>query len=294
MAFYTVVTGWVIHYFVRFLTGRYADLGFDTMISDPAAKVFYLAVTVALWFGILCFRLQKGLERVSKYMMVILLFLMTAMAVHSMTLPGAGDGFRFYLAPNFSQISGEVVVGAMNQAFFTLSLGIGSMAIFGSYIDKGHSLMSESIHVILLDLFVAIVAGLIIFPACFSFDLEVGAGPSLLFDTMAAVFRGMAEGRWWGTLFFLFMVFAALSTVLVVRENILACVREMTGWSRPKGSIVCGAAVFLFSLTTALGYSTFSGFRPLRRTAPGWTCEALRGHQSAPPGVACDRPVLLP
>lgn len=262
MAFYTVVTGWMIHYFVRFLTGRYADLGFDTMISDPAAKVFYLAVTVALWFGILCFRLQKGLERVSKYMMVILLFLMTAMAVHSMTLPGAGDGLRFYLAPNFSQISGEVVVGAMNQAFFTLSLGIGSMAIFGSYIDKGHSLMSESIHVILLDLFVAIVAGLIIFPACFSFDLEVGAGPSLLFDTMAAVFRGMAEGRWWGTLFFLFMVFAALSTVLAVCENILACVREMTGWSRPKGSIVCGAAVFLLSLTTALGYSTFSGFRP--------------------------------
>jgi len=262
MAFYTVVTGWMIHYFVRFLTGRYADLGFDTMISDPAVNVFYLAVTVVVGFGILCFHLQKGLERVSKYMMVILLFLMAALAVHSMMLPGSGEGLRFYLVPNFSQISGEVVVGAMNQAFFTLSLGIGSMAIFGSYIDKGHSLMSESIHVILLDLFVAIVAGLIIFPACFSFDLEVGAGPSLLFDTMAAVFRGMAEGRWWGTLFFLFMVFAALSTVLAVCENILACVREMTGWSRPKGSIVCGAAVFLLSLTTALGYSTFSGFRP--------------------------------
>jgi NSS family neurotransmitter:Na+ symporter len=262
MAFYTVVTGWMIYYFVSFLTGNYADLGFVTMITNPGLNVIFLAITVVLGFGILCFKLQGGLERVSKYMMVILLFLMVALAIHSATLSGAKEGLVFYLVPDFSKINGEVIVGAMNQAFFTLSLGIGSMAIFGSYIGKDHSLMGESVHVITLDLFVAIVAGLIIFPACFTFDLEVGSGPSLLFDTMATVFRNMAGGRWWGTIFFLFMVFAALSTVLAVFENILACVREMTGWSRPKGSVICGIGIFLIALTTALGYSTLSGFQP--------------------------------
>ena len=150
----------------------------------------------------------------------------------------------------------------MNQAFFTLSLGIGAMAIFGSYIDKDHSLLSESLNIVLLDTFVAVVSGLIIFPACFTFGVEVNAGPSLLFDTMATVFDHMAGGRWWGALFFLFMVFASLSTVLAVCENIVACVREMTGWSRPKACLICGIGIFLLSLTTALGYSTFSGFVP--------------------------------
>ncbi len=262
MAFYTVVCGWMIYYFVKFLTGTSADIGFAAMITNPAINVGYLAVAVILGFGVLCFRLQGGLERVTKYMMMILFALMIVLAIHSGTLPGAKEGLKFYLVPDISAINGEVIVGAMNQAFFTLSLGIGSMAIFGSYIDKEHSLMGESLHIVFLDTFVAVVSGLIIFPACFTFQVEVNAGPSLLFDTMASVFNHMAGGRWWGALFFLFMVFASLSTVLAVCENILACVREMTGWSRPFACLVCGIGIFLLALTTALGYSKFSGFVP--------------------------------
>ena len=189
----------------------------------------YLAVTVIVAFGILCFNLQGGLERITKYMMTLLMVLMVVLAVHSATLSGAAEGLKFYLVPDFSKITGPVIVGAMNQAFFTLSVGMGSMAIFGSYIGKERSLLGESVNVIVLDTFVAIVAGLIMFPACYTYGLEVNAGPSLLFDTMATVFNHMAGGRWWGSLFFLFMVFAALSTVLAVCENILAMVREMTG-----------------------------------------------------------------
>ena len=194
-------------------------------------------------------------------MMTLLMLLMIVLAVHSFTLPGAAEGLRFYLVPDLSKITGSVVVGAMNQAFFTLSVGMGSMAIFGSYIGKDRTMLGESVNVIVLDTFVAIVAGLIMFPACYTYGLEVNAGPSLLFDTMATVFNNMAGGRWWGTLFFLFMVFAALSTVLAVCENILAMVREMTGWSRPKGCLICGAGVFLLAITTAMGYSVFK-FQP--------------------------------
>ncbi len=265
MAFYTVVCGWMIYYFIKFLTGNNAEIGFEAMITNPTINVTFLAVTVILGFGILCFNLQGGLERVTKYMMIILFVLMIVLAVHSGMLSGAKEGLKFYLVPDISKINGKVIVGAMNQAFFTLSLGIGSMAIFGSYIDKDHALLGESLNVVFLDTFVAVVSGLIIFPACFTFDVEVGAGPSLLFDTMASVFNNMAGGRWWGSLFFLFMVFAALSTVLAVFENILACVREMTGWSRPKGCLVCGIVIFLLSITTALGYSTFSGFVPFAK-----------------------------
>ena len=188
-------------------------------------------------------------------MMVALLLLMVVLAVRSAMLPGAKEGLSFYLLPDLSKITPNVIVGAMNQAFFTLSLGIGSMAIFGSYIGKDRSLMGESVNVIVLDSFVAITAGLIIFPACFTYDLEVGAGPSLLFDTMATVFNNMQGGRLWGSVFFLFMVFAAMSTVLAVFETILACIRELTGWSRPKGCIICGLGIALTSTTTALGYS---------------------------------------
>lgn len=262
MAFYTVVTGWMMYYFVKFLIGQNEGLGFVNMITNPTVNVVYLAVAVILGFGILCFNLQGGLERVTKYMMIILMILMIVLAIHSFTLPGAKEGLKFYLVPDFSKINGSVIVGAMNQAFFTLSVGMGSMAIFGSYIDKKRSLMGESANVIALDTFVAITAGLIMFPACFTYGVEVNAGPSLLFDTMATVFNNMAGGRFWGTLFFLFMVFAAFSTELAVFENILACVRETTGWSRPKGSLVCGIVIFCLSITTALGYSTFSGFVP--------------------------------
>lgn len=265
MAFYTVVAGWMVYYFVKFLLGQNAGLNFAGMIGNPGVNVAYLAVVVVLCFGVLCFRLQGGLERVTKYMMLLLFLLILVLAVHSLTLSGAGEGMKFYLLPDFKKITPRVIVSAMNQAFFTLSLGIGSMAIFGSYIGKDHTLLSESVNVILLDTFVAITAGVIIFPACFTYNLEVGAGPALLFDTMATVFNHMAGGRFWGALFFAFMIFAAFSTVLSVFENILACVRELTGWSRPVGCLFCGAVVFLCSLTTALGYSVLH-FQPF---APG-------------------------
>ena len=261
MSFYTVVSGWILYYFCSFAMGNTADLGFVNMISNPGVNVSFMLIVVALGFAILCFNLQGGLERVTKYMMVALLGLMIVLAVNSATMSGAKEGLTFYLLPDFGKITPNVIVGAMNQAFFTLSLGIGTMAIFGSYLDKERSLMGESINVIILDTFVAVMAGLIIFPACFTYDLEVGAGPGLLFDTMATVFNNMNNGRLWGSVFFLFMVFASMSTVLAVFENILACVRELFGWNRPKGCLVCGIFIALTSMTTALGYSLWP-FQP--------------------------------
>lgn len=261
IAFYSVVCGWIVYYFTRFLAGQYTDLGFVSMITNPKVNVIFLFVTLVITFAVLCSHLQGGLERVTKYMMSALLVLMLVLAVHSLTLDGAKEGMSFYLKPDFSKIDGSVFVGAMNQAFFTLSTGMGGMAIFGSYIGKEHSLMGEAVNVITLDTLVAFLAGVIIFPACFTYNLEVNAGPSLLFDTMVAVFSNMPGGRVWGTLFFLFMIFAALSTVLGVCENILAMVREKTGWSRKKGSLICGVGLFLLALTTALGYSVLH-FQP--------------------------------
>ena len=257
-----------------------------------------MAVTVVIAFFILCFNLQGGLERVTKYIMSALLVLMLVLAIHSLTLSGASEGLAFYLKPDFSKIDGSVMVGAMNQAFFTLSTGMGGMAIFGSYIGKEHSLMGESVNVILLDTFVAILAGIIIFPACFTYGLEVNAGPSLLFDTMATVFNNMSGGRIWGSLFFMFMIFAAMSTVLGVCENILAMIRDLTGWSRPKGCLVCGIIIFLLALTTALGFSVFK-FEPF---AAGTTwldfwdfivssTHSIVHHSSS--RLACSRSVLL-
>ena len=261
MAFYLVVTGWMMYYFVKFLTGQSQGLGFVSMITNPTINVSYLAIAVVIGFLVLSFDLQGGLEKVTKYMMGLLLALMIVLAFNSFTMEGAIEGLKFYLLPDLSKISGSTIVAAMNQSFFTLSLGIGSMAIFGSYIGKDRTLLGESINIVILDSFVAITAGLIIFPACFTYNLEVGAGPALLFDTMATVFNSMPAGRIWGTVFFLFMVFACFSTELAVCENILACVREKTGWNRPKGCIVCGIVLFLLALTTALGYSVLS-FQP--------------------------------
>ena len=261
MAFYTVVTGWIIYYFVQFLCGNQATLSFGAMTQDPYINVFYLFVTVLFAFFILSFQLQKGLEKVTKYMMSALIILMLILALHSFVLSGAKEGLQFYLVPRLEDIHISTIVNAINQAFFTLSVGMGGMAIFGSYIDKQHSLLGESLHIIVLDTFVAIVAGLIIFPACYTYNVEVSAGPSLLFDTMTTVFTHMHQGRLWGTLFFLFMIFAAFSTVLGVCENILAMVREKTGWHRPKGCIVCGISVFICALTTALGFNVIH-FQP--------------------------------
>ena len=255
MSFYTVVAGWILYDFYQFVTGNTADLGFVNMITNPGVNMTFMIIVVILGFVILSFNLQGGLERVTKYMMVALLGLMVVLAVNSATMDGAAEGLKFYLLPDFGKITPSVIVGAMNQAFFTLSLGIGSMAIFGSYIGKERSLMGESVNIIILDTFVAVMAGLIIFPACFTYKLEVGSGPGLLFDTMATVFNNMNGGRLWGSIFFLFMVFASMSTVLAVFENILACVRELTGWNRPKGCLVCGIGIAITSMTTALGYS---------------------------------------
>ena len=269
MMFYTSVAGWILYYFISFVKGDMTGITndassqlFDNMLTNVPVMVGFMATVVILGFVILSFSLQKGLERITKYMMVLMLVLMVMLAIRGFWLGGAKEGLTFYLKPDLSKINGNVIVGAMNQSFFTLSLGIGSMAIFGSYIGKDRSLMGESINILVLDTFVALVAGLIIFPACFTFDVEAGSGPSLLFVAMAKVFNNMAGGRIWGSLFFLFMFFAAMSTVLAVFENILACVREITGWKRIKACIICCAAMLILALPCALGYNIFSNFHP--------------------------------
>ena len=263
IAFYAVVSGWILYYFVKFLTGQNQDFGFEKMITTPSVNVTYLLFTLLIAFVILSFHLQGGLERITKYMMSALIVLMLVLAVHSFTLPGAGEGLSFYLIPHFSKITGSVVVGAMNQAFFTLSVGMGGMAIFGSYIGKDRSLMGESIHIIILDTLVAVIAGIIIFPACFTYDVEVTAGPSLLFDTMATVFNNMAGGRVWGTCFFIFMSFAALSTIIAVFENIISFYMDMGGWSRKKAVVFNIVLIIALSLPAVLGFNLLSGFQPM-------------------------------
>lgn len=270
MMFYTSVAGWILYYFFKSATGTFVGMNtssvnavFSNLTSSPLLMVSVMAVVVILGFVILSFGLQKGLEKVSKYMMLSLFVLMLVLVVHGMTLSGAKDAIAFYLKPDFSKITASVVVSAMNQAFFTLSIGIGSMAIFGSYIGKDHSLMGESFNVIVLDTLVAIIAGLIIFPACFTYGIDPGAGPSLLFIAMANVFANMPGGAIWGSLFFLFMFFAAMSTVLAVCENIIACVMDMTSWSRKKACLICGIAVLVLATPCALGFNVLSGFEPL-------------------------------
>ena len=279
MMFYTSVTGWIMYYFFRFLTGGMTGIAteaaaagtavadamggaFGEMLSSTPITLIVMAIVVVLGFGILSMGVQKGLEKVTKYMMVALLLLMFILAGNSFTLDGAKEGLKFYLLPDFSKIDVNVVVGAMNQAFFTLSLGIGSMAIFGSYIGKERSLMGESVNIILLDTLVAITAGLIIFPACYTYNIQPDAGPSLLFITMSTVFTNMTGGRVWGTLFFLFMFFAAMSTVLAVFENILAMVCEATGWKRKKGCLICCIAMLILAAPCALGNNVWANFNP--------------------------------
>ncbi len=269
MMFYTSVTGWMLYYFIKFVKGDMTGLSaeaaasqFGNMLGNPWIMVGFMTIVVVLGFLILSFGLQKGVEGVTKYMMIALLGLMIVLAFNSFTLEGAKEGLEFYLKPDLSKIDGNVIVGAMNQAFFTLSLGIGSMAIFGSYIGKERSLVGESLNVLGLDTFVALMSGLIIFPACFTYDIKVGLGPSLLFESMATVFNNMAGGRWWGSLFFLFMFFAAMSTIIAVFENILAMMREITGWSRVKGCMICGVLLLVLSVPCALGFNLWSDFVP--------------------------------
>ena len=269
MMFYTCVAGWFLKYFVGFLTGEYAGMdasasgdAFGAMVSNPGQQILYTVIICVIGFLICSFSLSKGLEQVTKYMMLILFLLMVVLVIHSFTLSGAKEGLSFYLLPDFTKITWGTVNAAMNQAFFTLSLGIGSMAIFGSYLDKKRSLMGESINVIILDTVVAIMAGLIIFPACATFGVDAGKGPSLIFVTLPSVFANMSGGRIWGILFFLFMTFAALSTVLAVFENILAMFRDWTGVSRVKGCIICGICMIILALPCILGFNVWSGFVP--------------------------------
>ena len=271
MMFYTSVTAWMLQYFVKMVTGSFVgkdsagvEAVFNSMMGDAKTMILYMGIVVVIGFGVCAIGLQKGLERVTKYMMLALLGLMVVLAVNSMFMEGGADGLKFYLLPDFGRMAeigvGEVIVGAMNQAFFTLSLGIGSMAIFGSYINKDRSLLGEAVNVGILDTFVAFCSGLIIFPACFAFDVEVSSGPPLIFITLPNIFNDFADakaGIFWGSLFFLFMSFAAMSTIFAVFENIISCTMDLSGWSRKKACLVNTIAMFVLSIPCILGFSVW-------------------------------------
>ncbi len=275
MMYYTTVSGWMLNYFFKFATGVFtpgmdaeaSGQVFSDMLADPAQMGFWMAVTVAAGVLVCSIGVRKGLERVSKVMMSALFILILILAIHSFTLSGAGEGIRFYLVPNIESVKavglGNVIAAAMNQSFFTLSLGIAAMEIFGSYMSKEHTLLGEGARICVLDTFVAIAAGLIIFPACFSYGVEVGAGPKQIFITLPNVFVNMAGGRIWGTLFFLFMTFAAFSTVIAVIENIMSTCMDTFGWSRKKAAILNGVIILLASIPCVLGYNILSDFHPI-------------------------------
>lgn len=277
MMYYTTVAGWMILYFLRTAMGTFDGMKsaevkgvFNQMLASPAQLVIAMAVIVILGFAINAMGLQNGLERVTKVMMLALLAIMVVLAIHSIVLHGGKEGLSFYLLPNWAAVKKagvlNTITAAMNQSFFTLSIGIGAMAIFGSYIGKDHSLYEESVNVAVLDTFVAFTAGLIIFPACFAYGVEPDAGPSLIFITLPNIFNHMAGGRVWGALFFVFMTFAAFSTVLAVFENIMAMTMDLHHISRKKASLICCILVFLLSLPCALGYNVLSGVHPLGKS----------------------------
>ncbi len=274
MMFYTSVSAWMLQYFVNTALGKFEGLNaagvegaFGSMLSDPLTMTIYMAIVVIVGFVVCSFSLQGGLEKVTKIMMIALLVIMIVLAVNSCLTPGGGEGLKFYLLPDYSKVEaagglGQVIVAAMNQAFFTLSLGIGSMAIFGSYLKKDRALLGESVNVAVLDTFVAITSGLIIFPACFAYGVNPGSGPSLIFITLPNIFNNMPLGRLWGTLFFLFMSFAAMSTIFAVFENINSCTRDLFGWTKKKASLINGVLLFLLSLPCVLGFNLLSSFTP--------------------------------
>lgn len=268
MMFYTSVTAWMLQYFVKTATGAFAgkDVAgvegvFNSMMGDAGTMILYMGIVVVVGFGVCAIGLQNGLERITKFMMLALLGIMVVLAINSITMEGGGEGLKFYLIPDFGRMAdigvGNVIVGAMNQAFFTLSLGIGSMAIFGSYINKDRSLLGEAVNVGVLDTCVALCSGLIIFPACFSYGVEVNSGPPLIFITLPNIFNNIPMGRFWGSLFFVFLSFAALSTVFAVFENILSCTMDLTGWSRKKACLINGIAMFILSIPCILGFSVW-------------------------------------
>ena len=275
MMYYTTVAGWMLDYCVKFISGSFhgvssdsVDNIFNQMLSNPVEMTIFMGITVFSGFLVCSGGLKNGLERVNKGMMICLLGLILLLAVHSLTLSGASEGLAFYLLPDFQRASeigiGNVITAAMNQSFFTLSLGIAAMEIFGSYMSKDHTLTGESIRICALDTFVALMSGLIIFPACFSFNVQPDQGPSLIFITLPKVFANMAGGRLWGSLFFLFMTFASFSTVTAVFENLLASCIDNFGWTRKKAIIINCIFVFAASMPCLLGYNVLSNIHLIR------------------------------
>ena len=269
MMFYTTVAGWMLHYFYLTATGKFTGLDsdavasqFNTMLSQPQVMGFWMVIIVIAGILVCSIGLQNGLEKVTKVMMISLLFIMVILAINSFFMDGAKEGLSFYLIPDFERMKEigiiKTITRAMNQAFFTLSLGIGAMSIFGSYIGKERSLLGESLNIALLDTFVAITSGLIIFPACFTFHVDQTSGPGLIFITLPNIFNHIPMGKLWGSLFFIFMSFAAFSTILAVFENIISCGMELTGWSRKKSSFINAIAIILLSVPCVLGYNLWS------------------------------------
>lgn len=268
--YYTTVSGWMVTYFFKFLTGSFKSgmttedtaQAFSNLLGDPKQMAFWMILTVVVGFLVCSRGLQNGLEKISKFMMTALLLLIVVLAVHSLTLSNAAEGIKFYLVPNTEAVAAvglkNVITAAMNQSFFTLSLGVAAMEIFGSYMGKDHTLAGEGVRICALDTFVAIMAGLIIFPACFSYNVEVNAGPSLIFITLPNVFINMSGGRIWGSLFFLFMTFASFSTVIAVFENIMSFCMDMFGWSRNKAALINCIVILIASLPCVLGYNVWS------------------------------------
>lgn len=269
MMYYTTVAGWMLAYFWKFLTGNFADISNDSvagvftdMLGNPTEMIIFMAIIVIAGFLVLSFGVKNGLERVNKVMMIGLLTLIVVLAVHSFVLPNAGEGIKFYLMPNVDNVKNvglaNVITAAMNQSFFTLSLGIASMEIFGSYMSKEYTLTGEAVRICSLDTLVALLSGLIIFPACFSFGIEPDAGPALIFITLPSVFINMPGGRIWGTLFFLFMTFASFSTVIAVFENLVGASMDNLKWSRRKSVVINCIFMLVASLPCLLGYNVLS------------------------------------
>lgn len=274
MMFYTTVGGWMLYYCVRSFSGDFvgADMetvsaGFSDMLGNMPLMTFWTILICIIGFGVCAFGIQKGIEKVSKFIMTALLLIMIVLAIHSVMMKGAGAGIRFYLIPDFRQMAeigiGNVIFGAMSQAFFTLSIGIGAMLIFGSYMEKDQRLFGEAVNITVLDTVVALMAGFIIIPACFAYGIEPGAGPSLIFITIPNIFAQVAGGRVWGGLFFLFLSFAAFTTLVAVFENIISFDMDLFGWSRKKSTLVSLILIIILSMPCVMGFNVLAGFTPL-------------------------------
>ena len=274
LMFYTSVAGWLLQYFVDTASGAFEGLdtagiksAYEGMLTEPVPLLIYAGISILLAVIVCSFGVKNGLERITKWMMLALLGIMMILAVNSILLEGSGEGLRFYLLPDLARMKevgiGNIIVGAMNQAFFTLSIGMGSMAIFGSYIGKERARMGEAVHVAVLDTFVAFSSGLIIFPACMAYGVQVDSGKSLIFITLPNIFNNLPGGRLWGSLFFVFMSFAALSTVLAVFENLVSCTMDLFGWGRKKACVINGIALFLLSIPCVLGFNVWKAFEPM-------------------------------